>query len=83
MSTRGSDAALAAPICPQCGQTIRVSMNVTTAVAARPQERSNSASLAIGGEPASLVAGEELRRRAPSRVVHRKGPRAVYALGVR
>jgi pyridoxal-dependent decarboxylase-like protein len=31
--TRGSDAALAAPICPQCGQTIRVSMRVTTAAA--------------------------------------------------
>ena len=27
ISTRGSDAALTAPICPQCGQTIRVSMN--------------------------------------------------------
>jgi hypothetical protein len=31
ISTRGSDAALAAPICPQCGQTIRVSMSVATA----------------------------------------------------
>jgi hypothetical protein len=29
--TRGSDAALAAPICPQCGQTIRVSMSMATA----------------------------------------------------
>ena len=31
--TRGRDAALAAPICPQLGQTIRVSMSVTTAAA--------------------------------------------------
>jgi hypothetical protein len=61
MSTRGSDAALAAPICPQCGQTIRVSMNVTTAAAARPQERSNSASLAIGGEPPGLGRGAPRR----------------------
>jgi hypothetical protein len=30
ISTRGSDAVMA-PICPQFGQTIRVSMNVTTA----------------------------------------------------
>ncbi len=38
ISTRGSDAAVA-PICPQCGQTTRVSMNVTTAARrARPQE---------------------------------------------
>jgi hypothetical protein len=39
MSTRGSDAALAAPICPQFGQTIRVSMSVTTAARAWRQER--------------------------------------------
>jgi hypothetical protein len=31
ISTRGSDAAVAAPICPQLGQTIRVSMSVTRA----------------------------------------------------
>jgi hypothetical protein len=31
MSTRGSEAVLTAPICPQCGQTIRVSMSLTTA----------------------------------------------------
>ena len=30
---RGRDAALAAPICPQLGQAIRVSMSVTTAAA--------------------------------------------------
>ena len=35
ISTRGSDAAVAAPICPQLGQTIRVSMSVTTAAAGR------------------------------------------------
>jgi hypothetical protein len=33
INTRGSDAAVAAPICPQLGQTIRVSMSVTTAAA--------------------------------------------------
>jgi hypothetical protein len=33
ISTRGSDAALAAPICPQCGQMIRVSISKTTAAA--------------------------------------------------
>ena len=35
ISTRGSDAVVA-PICPQFGQTIRVSMNVTTAGADAP-----------------------------------------------
>ena len=51
ISTRGSDAAVAAPICPQLGQTIRVSMSVTTAAAgaaARGQAlRSSSGSLAM------------------------------------
>jgi len=49
ISTRGSDAAVAAP--PQLGQTIRVSMSVTIAAAgaaARGQAlRSNSGSLAM------------------------------------
>jgi hypothetical protein len=49
ISTRGSDAAVAAPICPQCGQTIRVSMSVTTAAAAAAARgqalRSSSGSL--------------------------------------
>ncbi len=39
ISTRGSDAAVA-PICPQCGQTTRVSMNVTTAAAGAPARAS-------------------------------------------
>jgi len=51
ISTRGSDAAVAAPICPQFGQTIRVSMSVTTAAAgaaARGQAlRNSSGSLAM------------------------------------
>jgi hypothetical protein len=49
ISTRGRDAASVAPICPQLGQTIRVSMSVTTAAtgaAARGQaSRSSSGSL--------------------------------------
>jgi hypothetical protein len=33
ISARGSDSAAAAPICPQLGQMIRVSMNTTSAAA--------------------------------------------------
>src|SRR4029077_4180582 len=43
ISTRGRDPALAAPICPQLGQAIRVSMSVTTA-AGCPGARGRSGS---------------------------------------
>jgi hypothetical protein len=51
INTRGSDAAVAAPMCAQLGQMIRVSMSVTTAAAGASATgqalRSNSGSLAM------------------------------------
>jgi hypothetical protein len=69
ISTRGSDAAVAAPICPQLGQTIRVSMSVTTAAAGAAARSSLAQQLRqlgdVGGDAPCLVAGEQLDRRAP------------------
>jgi len=39
ISPRGSHAALAAPICPQCGQTIRISISLTTAAGTRGKRK--------------------------------------------
>ena len=63
ISTRGSDAAVAAPICPQLGQTIWVSMSVTTAAAGAAARASRLHQQVrqlgdVGGDAPGLVAGE-------------------------
>ncbi len=65
ISTRGSDAALAAPICPQCGQTIRVSMRVTIAARARTQAQAKFSTV-----PRQRSQLSSRRRAAPEQLAH-------------